>query len=270
MELSNTLPVVRVPRPHAATGHSPFELLYGRNPRGPLDVLSEEWTEPKQGKESTVSFLLKVYERIEVARDLATQADEASKATMKTHYDRGTKERSFEIGDLVLILLPTSTNKLMAKWKGPFPVVDKLRTTTYKVRTGSDACGTKVFHINMMSRWESPSAVCLLEETAQTHEGDDIPSWKEEHSTDQPLINPQLDGRRTKAIQQLVKKFRDTFSNKPGRAKEGQISIDTGNARPISSPPYRLPQARLQVAKDEIKQLLQEGLIEESRSQWSS
>lgn len=31
--------------PHASTGFSPFELLYGRQPRGVLDVIREAWEE---------------------------------------------------------------------------------------------------------------------------------------------------------------------------------------------------------------------------------
>ena len=41
----------------------------------------------------------------------------------KRWYDRTAWEREFQQGDLVLVLvlLPTSTHKLLAKWKGPYP-----------------------------------------------------------------------------------------------------------------------------------------------------
>ena len=37
-------------------------------------------------------------------------------------YNRGTKLRQFSPGDKVLVLLPTSSTKLLAKWQGPFVV----------------------------------------------------------------------------------------------------------------------------------------------------
>ena len=44
--------------PQACMGFSPFELLYGRNLRGPLDMLRELWEASKQSDESIVSYVL--------------------------------------------------------------------------------------------------------------------------------------------------------------------------------------------------------------------
>lgn len=127
--------------PHSATGYSPFELLYGRNPRGPLDVLKEQWQEPESVKESVVSYLLGVYDKLELARGIPDASEEANKTSMKAAYDVGSRARSFSVDDLVLVLLPTSSNKLLAQWQGPFPVTAKLGETTYRVRTGTGTDG---------------------------------------------------------------------------------------------------------------------------------
>ena len=39
------------------TGFSPFELIFGRQPRGPMDVLRKEWEEPQNIPDSTISYL---------------------------------------------------------------------------------------------------------------------------------------------------------------------------------------------------------------------
>ena len=40
--------------PQASTGFFPFELLYGRTVRGPLDVLKETWEADKHTDDSVV------------------------------------------------------------------------------------------------------------------------------------------------------------------------------------------------------------------------
>ena len=105
--------------PQASTGFSPFELVYGRHVRGPLDVLKETWTASKHATESVVSYILAVQERLERMRDTVRENLEDAQSTQKKWYDHHARNREFEPGNQVLVLLPTSTNKLLASWCDP-------------------------------------------------------------------------------------------------------------------------------------------------------
>ena len=56
----------------------------------------------------------------------------------------------------------------------------------------------------------------------------------------------------------------------PGRTSLAQHQIRTGEARPIKLPPYRIPHAYRDTVKREIGEMLEQGLIEPSSSEWSA
>lgn len=60
--------------PHSATGFSPFELLFGRNVRGPLSIIREQWTGTK-APQSVVTFVLRLQEQLAEAATLAREAE---------------------------------------------------------------------------------------------------------------------------------------------------------------------------------------------------
>ena len=116
--------------PQASTGFSPFELVYGRNVRGPLDVLKESWEASTRSPESVVSYVMMVQERLQKLRDIVHENLQDAQNTQKQCYDRNARHCEFRPGSQVLILLPTSSNKLLAEWRGPYQVVRKSATST--------------------------------------------------------------------------------------------------------------------------------------------
>ena len=119
--------------PQLTTGFSPFELLYGREVRGPLDVLKEEWEAEKRSDESVVSHILAIRERMEEMTEIVSANLKEAQQRQKTWYDQTARERELEPGEEVLVLLPTSSNKLLAQWQGPYCVIRKMGKVNYEI-----------------------------------------------------------------------------------------------------------------------------------------
>ena len=100
--------------PQSTTGFSPFELLYGQEVRGPLDVLKEEREAEKRSDESVVSHILAIRERMEEMTEIVSDNLKEAQQRQKTWYNQTARERELEPGEEVLMLLPTSSNKLLA------------------------------------------------------------------------------------------------------------------------------------------------------------
>ena len=56
--------------PQSSTGFSPFELLCGKSVRGPLDLLRESWEVNTKTKESVVSYVLSICDKLDTVYSL--------------------------------------------------------------------------------------------------------------------------------------------------------------------------------------------------------
>ena len=133
--------------PQESTGFSPFQLLYGRSVRGPGTILKELWTKEVNIPEvkSSYEYVTELRERLEDSLKLAQEELEKSQKRYKRHYDPKAKPRRLEVGDRVLILLPTDSNKLLMQWRGPYTVESRVGANDYRVKMGSK---TKTYHVN--------------------------------------------------------------------------------------------------------------------------
>ena len=50
--------------PQSSTGFSPFELLYGREVKGPLDIVKETWEASERSNQSVVSYVVSIREKL--------------------------------------------------------------------------------------------------------------------------------------------------------------------------------------------------------------
>ena len=82
-------------------------------------------------------------------------ADNTSKnqRRQKEQYDKGTKQCSFEVGDQVLVLLPSGTNKLKLQWTGPYKIIRKVGTVNYEIETPGRRQEKKIYHVNLPKKW---------------------------------------------------------------------------------------------------------------------
>lgn len=111
---------------HATTKCSPFEIIYGRLPKMPLDLICprielELYFPPE-------AYALKLREDLKKACEQIIQRRDLVMDKAKVRCDRQVRAAQFKIGDLVWKLDLTTevgkNKKLSRKWLGPFEVVD--------------------------------------------------------------------------------------------------------------------------------------------------
>ena len=164
--------------PQDSTGFSPFEILYGHRVRGPLDILREGWTDEKAEEVPAITHVITMRNRLSEMAKLAQDNLKQAQGRQKRYYDSGARLRSVEQGDEVLVLLPMQTNKLKLEWRGPYKVTRKVTDVDYEIQTPGRRQETKVYHINMMKKWNpSPAnyATALSAELEREDETEGLP-----------------------------------------------------------------------------------------------
>ena len=253
--------------PQASTGFSPFELLYGRAVRGPLDVIKATWKADERSNESVVSYVLCIQDRLTKMAELVKDNLEKAQETQKKWYDLNARERSFELGEKVLVLLPTSTNKLLAQWQGPYEVVKKINKVIYQVEMLNKRKRLRNFHINMLRKWHEPLATSYWVQDVGGNE--ELHLWNEEEEKSYEIANQLTDEQRVE-LRHLLEQYKDTLQDKPGRTLAAEHVIDTGTAKPVKLPPYRLPYAYRDQVQKELKEMVKDGIATTSNSEWAA
>src|SRR5258708_4976185 len=141
-----------------STGFSPFEMVYGRQGRGPLDIINDTWKDKTQEElpvnKTAQAYLDKLREDIKIVSDIAASSSAETQRSYTERYNMKSKEKSFNVGDQVLVLLPDSTNKLKSSWQGPAIIQGKLSENSYMVNMSDGA--VRNLHANHLRQFRVP------------------------------------------------------------------------------------------------------------------
>ena len=258
--------------PQSTTGFSPFELLYGREVRGPLDVLREEWEADQKSDLSVLSHILAVRERMEEMSEIVKENLREAQGRQKLWYDHNARERELEPDDEVLVLLPTSSNKLLAQWQGPYRVLRKTGRVNYEIDMKDKRKRKKIFHVTMLKKWYPPEDTSFWtaeEVESEPEEEELLPNWRGESGT-VPDISTELTEQQKLQLTELLADFKTVMSGKVGRTSSCQHHIRLKEELPVRQQPYRLPHMYKEAVEGEIEVMINEGIIEPANSEWAS
>lgn len=119
--------------PQSSTVFSPFELLYGRQPRGILDPLNEGWEQQFCQEPNVVQFVSQLCGHLRQIAPLLNEHMVKAQQHQKHSYDITSENRSFKPGDKVLVLVPTTESKLYAQWRGLYDIIEAVGPVNYRV-----------------------------------------------------------------------------------------------------------------------------------------
>ena len=130
------------------------------------------------------------------------------KVKQKFCHDQKAKERSFTVGDFVLVFrLEKLTND--NQWQGSFPIVKIITEVTYQVDLGTRLKRYRTFHVNCMKLWTPPESAAFL---AYDNDEEDLENVEVVYSSH--ILDPHhLDIEKFKEI------YKDVIQDVPGKTQ---------------------------------------------------
>ena len=266
---------------------------------GPLLLLKEKWLDEDPEKISVLKYVATFKDRLFRAGQIAKRNLQESQSKMKVWYDRKAKSRCFEPGDRVLVLFPVVGNPLQAKYSGPYKVVKKISDTNYLVKTPDRRKETQVCHINMLKAYHEkpkPELVTLnnrLGLESPTHSKDCVGQVAEKEEDTESAVRLENDQQpiklqnsqilndlgtklshlplvQRKELAEVITQYREVFPDVPSKTNLIEHDVDVGDSAPIKQHPYRVSPMKKELLDKEVQYMLENDIIEESQSNWSS
>lgn len=117
-------------------------------------ILKEVWDNEIEKSDTIgmepLDYLKKLMENLRQALDYADKHARIKHTQYVDQHNKTSKEKSFEPGEFVVVLYPTSSNKLLSKWHGPCQILQKKSKHSYLVDMHDQ--GSRIIHANKLMK----------------------------------------------------------------------------------------------------------------------
>jgi len=259
-------------------GFTPYELVFGHTVKGPLQTMKDIWVEGENEK-NLLQYVSDFNERLHKANVAANIHLKGKQRKMKFWYDRHARKRNFNVGDQVLVLIPTQNQPLEPKFCGPYVITEKTSDLNYVVGTPDRRKSVQHCHINMLKPYYEKAKlvnlVCLdtVGDDMPEVKGESIPEAKVENSqilADLPTKFEGMTEVQQLDLTRLIEQNLGLFSDKLGLTTSIVHDIEQTSSSPIKQRPYRMSPDKAEIVRKEVEFMLKNDLIEPSLSPWSS
>ena len=249
--------------PNRDTKFSPYQLVYGHRVRTPLDILHQGWAEEEFSEFETGEWADWLVSRLAVWHESVLERGKEASGNRKALYDKSTVNRTLEVGDQVMCRIPGMIGKLKESWHGPYDVVARKSRVDYAVDLGKGRGRVKVLHVNNLKKYfprvEEVLRLALVAE-----------DWAEDECVGRKLSGSYEGFDEKSVVGGLKQEFPEVFSDLPGKALVDRFRIETGDAEPRRSHPYRVPDRLKEGVRSEVNKLVELGIVVPSTSPWAS
>ena len=135
----------------ASINETPFYLLYGRDPRFPIDI---SLFKSQELYDNTSDYRSVLINRFLEARKLAHDNIELAQQRQKANHDKKAKEVSYSIGQRVWLFTPNNRKglsfKLTHNWHGPYRILAKKSPVNYLLDSNDERNYMQIVHVNRL------------------------------------------------------------------------------------------------------------------------
>lgn len=160
----------------------------------------------------------------------------------------------------MLLLLPTTENKLLTRWQGTFRIERRVQPVDYSVHISEG----QTYHVNLLKAW-------VPEEESAAGYGKAW-NWPAEEAKKEveSLGDDPLSPVQKIQVAREITAFSDVFINRPGQAQGCERKIKTPPKWVMRTPIHPVRLALRESLQAKVENMFAPGVLEKSQSPWWS